>query len=140
MLGALGRARVGERVEGSDSAGPRPCRRQAARGPPGVGLAPPPLPRGLGPLRGPGHSTRASGAEAWPALRTQVLLPRPRAASGRAPEALGRSQAWREAAGAVRQAQPPHPESPERAKSRCRAAGALPPTGSLESYAGAEWR
>lgn len=95
MLGALGRAGVGEWVEGSDSAGPRPCRREAARGHPFVGFVPPPLPRGLRLLQGPIHSTRASGAEAWRALRTQVRLPRPRAASGRAPEALGRPQAWR---------------------------------------------
>lgn len=89
-----------------------------------------PLPRrGLGLFPGPVHPVRASGAEALPGQRAQVLLPWRRAASGRAPRGPGAAPASVLGGGdrPVGAAAPPRiPPRGRREKSRCGLGEALP--------------
>lgn len=97
---------------------------------------PAPYPRRLTQPRGPVPSARASGAEAWSALGAQVPLPRRRPASGPAPRGPGAAPAQRWEAGAVPQAQLPHPGSPESQKSGSRAGEALPELAARRAWRG----
>ena len=133
-----GGGRVGEGVRFRRSSAPL-ARGGTCSPPLWLSFSPPP-PRGLGLFPGPVHPARASGAEALPGQRAQVLLPWRRAASGRARRGPGAVPASVLGGGdrPVGAAAPPRiPPRGRREKCRCGLGEALPPTGSEGQAAGA---